>query len=136
MILRMAAIVFLAVVVVACGDGVQGEGRSGAEAAEDGAATPPVATYQMRGRVLEAFDGEKLAVRHEAVPDLVGIGGAVEPMAEMSMRFPVSEDVPAASLAEGDLISFELSVDWARRPPHRIESLEQLPAETPLELQR
>lgn len=103
---------------------------------DDGGASRETATYAVRGRVLEPWNGERLAVRHEAIGDFRGVSGEAEPMAEMSMRFPVAPDLGVEELVVGDFVAFELSVDWQRRPPHRIESLERLPADTVLKLER
>ncbi|MEM1246015.1 MAG: copper-binding protein [Acidobacteriota bacterium] len=113
--------------------GCAGEGPSsnlGGEAAAE------VAAYVVRGRVLELWDGERLAIRHEPIEDFRGVSGDLEPMAEMSMRFPAAAGLGVESLAVGDEIRFELSVDWQRRPPHQIESFEPLPEGESLQLSR
>ena len=108
----------------------------------DRAGEPPLeeplageATYVVHGRVLEPFDGERLAIRHEPIPEFVGVAGP-EPMAEMSMRFPVEDESVASDLVAGDLVRFELVVDWQQRPPHRIVAIERLAEGTELKLSR
>ena len=109
-------------------------GEASSEAPAEAASEPTV--YQVRGRVLEPYAEDRLAVRHEAIPTFRGASGELEPMAEMSMRFPVAEGIDVEDLEPGDLIAFELAVDWSLRPPHSIRAFELLAADTALELAR
>ncbi len=111
--------------------------RSSADADGESPGEAGVVTYQVRGRVLEAWEGDdRVALRHEAIPELVGREGEVEGMNEMSMRFPVREGLDLEALEVGAAVQFVLSVDWTRRPPHRIESLELLGPDVDLDLSR
>lgn len=110
----------------------------GPTADETGDAGPTVYTYSVRGIIQSLPDPEtgagRLRIRHEAIPDLVGQSGEVEGMAAMTMPFPVAEETDLASLAVGDVVRFELRVDWQAGRPVVVTSIEKLPAETELTL--
>ena len=95
-------------------------------------------TYQVRG-VLQslpdpATGAGELRIRHEAVPDLVGVSGEVEGMAAMTMPFPVAAEVDLTGFAAGDVVRFDLRVDWEAARPVAVIAMEKLPAETELAL--
>ncbi len=95
-------------------------------------------TYQVRG-VLQSLPNPatgagQLRIRHEAVPDLVGVSGEVEGMAAMTMPFPVAAEVDLTGFAAGDLVLFDLRVDWEAARPVAVTAIEKLPAEIVLEL--
>jgi hypothetical protein len=97
-----------------------------------------VRTYRVRG-VLDslpdpASGAGQLRVRHEAIPDLVGVSGEVEGMAAMTMPFPVAEEVDLAGFAVGDVVRFDLTVDWEASRPVAVTAIEKLPAGTELAL--
>ena len=117
--------------VMACEPGAPETGSSaGAE--------PSARTYQVRG-VLQslpdpATGAGQLRIRHEAVPDLVGEGGKIEGMAAMTMPFQVAAEVDLAGFAAGDLVRFDLRVDWQAMRPVAVTAIEKLPADTRLAL--
>ena len=124
-----AALVFLP----ACGPGGD---ESGAPA--ETAAASAARIYQVRGVIRGLPDPEtgagRLEIRHEAIPDLVGQSGEVEGMAAMTMPFPVDAAVDLAGFAVGDVVGFELTVDWEADRPVAVTAMEKLPAETELTL--
>ena len=98
---------------------------------------PPVKVYAVRGEV-ESFPPPDrprhwISIRHEAIPDFIGILGDPEPMKAMTMRFAVAEAVDVDALDVGDKIAFELEVDWSADDRARLISFEALPAETELD---
>ena len=106
--------------------------------AGDGAGAEPARTYQVRGVLKSLPDPEtgagRLRIRHEAIPDLVGASGEVEGMAAMTMPFPVDAEVDLGGYAVGDVVSFELRVDWEADRPVAVTAMERLPADTELTL--
>ena len=116
--------------LVACGPGDP--------ATDEGSAAAGARTYQVRG-VLQslpdpATGAGQLRVRHEAMPDLVGASGEVEGMASMTMPFPVAAEVDLAGFAAGDLVRFDLRVEWEAARPAVVTAIEKLPADTELAL--
>lgn len=109
-------------------------GCGGAEPVEQ---WPPAMVYKVRGELdsLPPADQpmDRIGVRHEAIPDFVGITGEPEPMASMTMEFAVAETVETGPLSVGDKIAFELEVDWSADNPARVIAIETLPAETELD---
>ena len=116
----------LALVTAACGG----------DHADDTAATelPPLAVYSVRGEVVDLPAPERpqtwIAIRHEAIPDFVGITGEPDPMSAMTMRFPVAEGVDIGGLAVGDPLAFELQVDWGADDPAVVLAIEPSDADT------
>ena len=96
---------------------------------------PPVEVYSVRGEVasLPASGRPTLGIRHEAIPEFVGITGEVEPMAPMTMQFAVVDGVDLAAIAIGSKIAFELEVDWSADERARVIALTALPPETELD---
>ena len=76
----------------------------------------------------------ELRIRHEAIPDLVGMSGEIEGMAAMTMPFPVAAEVDLAGFATGDLVRFDLRIDWEAARPVAVTAIEKLPAGTELAL--
>lgn len=99
---------------------------------------PPIKVYTIRGEIVSLPPAEQsrewIGVRHEAIPDFVGLLGDPEPMKAMTMPFTVGEGVDPSSLEVGDKIVFELEVDWSAGNPARVISIEALAPETELEL--
>ncbi len=97
---------------------------------------PAPATYHLRGvirQVRELGDSKtQLYVRHEAIPDFVGIEGDVVGMKSMTMPFAVAKSVDLTGIEPGSKVYFELSVDWNRSEPGRITAIETLPEDTVL----
>jgi Copper binding periplasmic protein CusF len=107
----------------------------GCAAPEEGTATKLDAkTYSVRGVVLQlpAGPAQELQIRHEAIPDFVGMDGKVAPMAPMIMPFPTPEG-GLAGLAPGDKIRFELQVAWQAKQPLLLRHVTKLPADTILD---
>jgi Cu/Ag efflux protein CusF len=109
-----------------------------------GADAPPAATatvtghrYDVRGEIVRlpaaGAPAPELSIRHEAIPDFKDKSGAPVGMSSMVMPFPVAKDVSLAGLEPGDKIRFTFLMDWERNA-FVIESLEELPRETALEL--
>ena len=73
-------------------------------------------------------------MRHEAMPGFVGIDGEVVGMESMTMPFPVGEGVELDGVEVGDKVGFTLEVEWEGDPPYRITRVEELGAETVLDL--
>lgn len=111
--------------LTACGGGTH-------EAVE----TAPPAIYSVRGEVddlpPEGRPLDWIAIHHEAIPTFVGITGEPEPMASMTMRFPIADGVDLGGLGVGDKLRFDLEVDWNAGDPARVLAVEPLPAETEL----
>ena len=131
---RGAALVALGAALLllpACGPG---GGETGVPA--ETAAASEARTYQVRGIIQSLPDPEtgagRLKIRHEAIPDLVGQSGEVEGMDAMTMPFPVDAAVDLAGFAVGDVVGFELTVDWEADRPVAVTTMEKLPAETEL----
>ena len=122
------ALLLAAALLAACG-GPPPPGGDAAAAAR---------TYEVRGLVESLPDpatgAGELRIRHEAIPDLVGASGEVEPMPAMTMPFPVGEAVGLDGLDAGDPVRFELRVDWQAARPVAVTAMEKLPADTELAL--
>jgi Cu/Ag efflux protein CusF len=127
---RLARGIALLALLVACGPGDPPDGPP----SETG--TPR--TYRVRGILQALPDPEtgagQLRIHHEAIPDLVGASGEVEPMPAMTMSFPVASEVDLAGLAAGDLVRFDLRIDWQAARPVAVTAIEKLPAGTELNL--
>jgi hypothetical protein len=125
--LRFVALVVAGGLLAACRDGAR-------EApAESGIPAGP-RRYSVRGEVLHLPEPgvADFTVRHEAVPDFVGIEGRVVGMESMAMSFPLAASASTRGLSVGDKIAFVLAVDWAK-PSIAIERIERLPPETVLD---
>lgn len=136
---RLAAIVLVATVglVPGCDD-----------ASQSPAFPEPDQIYSdVRGRVTalpgDGPVGMPLSIRHEAIPEFVGADGRVNVNSDGSvgmkaMEMPFPEMAPGVSLdglSQGDPISFEFAVAWdGRSPRYWITSIEELPADTTLDL--
>ena len=127
---RAALLAPVALAVAACGGGHEGAGGAPAQ-------VPPAAVYSVRGEVadLPAADRPQtwIAIRHEAIPDFVGITGEPEPMSAMTMRFPVAGGVDLGGLAAGDPVAFELVVDWGAGEPAVVVAIEPRAGDTALD---
>ena len=103
-----------------------------------GAGAAGVHSYLVRGVIRSLPDPEtgagRLLIRHEAIPELVGAGGEVEGMAAMTMPFPVADGLDLTGLAVGDVVGFELRVDWEAARAVAVTANEKLPADTELTL--
>ena len=99
-----------------------------------GDASDVARTYTVRAQVvtLPADNNGELRVAHEAIDDFVAANGEVVGMDAMTMSFPLAADVEIGGLASGDVVAFDLLVDWAAEPLARIIGLERLPPGTDL----
>ena len=124
---RLAGLVAALLVATACGGG---------EPADTVAAESDARTYRVRGILQSLPDPQtgagRLRIRHEAIPDLIGQSGEVEGMAAMTMPFPVADEVDLAGFAVGDVVRFELLVDWQAARPVAVTAIEKLAPETEL----
>jgi hypothetical protein len=104
-----------------------------ADAPEGDGATSPAATYTVRGRVLEmpSAPGEEIRLEHEAIHSFVDFRGDVVGMDAMTMSFPLAEGA-AGDIAAGDIVEFDLRVDWNAEPLSAVTRLEKLPEDTEL----
>ncbi|MEM7483271.1 MAG: copper-binding protein [Acidobacteriota bacterium] len=95
--------------------------------------------YQVRGEI-RSMPGQSevasaLYLRHEAIPDFVGIEGDVVGMPTMTMPFPVAESVNLDAFQRGDRVSATLEVTWDGDPPFQLIAIEALPADTQLDFE-
>ncbi len=127
------SVTLLALTLGACGGG---GGATESSAPAEGPV--PSAIYSVRGQVDSLPEPEGpggwMAVQHEAIPELVGMDGELDPMDSMTMRFPVAEGVDLSSLNAGDKVLFDLQIDWMAGEPAQVLSVTALPAETELDL--
>jgi Cu/Ag efflux protein CusF len=109
---------------------------SGGEEGDGAAAEVTVQRYEVRGEVtrLPSPPADALYLRHEAIAGFVGIDGEVVGMDSMTMPFPVGEGVELDGVEVGDKVGFTLEVEWEGDPPYRITGVEELGAETVLDL--
>ncbi len=93
--------------------------------------SPPPAVYAARGvirQIRQVGDGKtQISILHEAIPDFIGIDGDVVGMKSMTMPFTVANTVHLTGFEPGSRVRFELAVDWHRRDPALITSIETLP---------
>lgn len=129
----LAAVVVASVLLAGCGGGPEPD-RSG-----DGTEIPPDQTYTVRGQVVALpgrdAPGRSLRVRHEAVPDFVGVEGEVVGMASMTMPFPVAQSVSLEGLEVADKVEMTFEVRWEGSQPLRIVELRKLPPGTKLDFE-
>ncbi|HEX3131832.1 MAG TPA: copper-binding protein [Thermoanaerobaculia bacterium] len=94
-------------------------------------------TYTTRGQVIQLPDpanpGTGLTLNHEAVDQFVDRQGETVGMDPMSMPFPVSKDVSLDGIQVGDVVEFDLHVDWSKEPAAEISRIRELPAGTKLD---
>lgn len=120
--LTTLAILLLATLAFACGDGVPAE---------------PDQTYELRGQVQQLPEGRRheIFIHHEAVPEFVSSEGEVVGMESMTMPFQPAEPDLVKELEVGDKIAFDLEVRWEGPQPLIIRRLRKLPAETILDFE-
>lgn len=126
-----AALAATALTVAGCAGG--GGDTSPATSAE-------IDTYESRGVVVRVPDPADpltdLVIRHEAIDDFRGIDGEVVGMDSMSMPFPVLPGVDLTAVEPGSKVAFTLEVEWEGEPPYRVVRIEELPADTELDLRK
>ncbi len=141
LLLLTAGLVF---VLGACADGepTADEAPAAAETepeeAEPEVSEPVVPeTYTVRGEIVELPDPEDptsgFFVYHEAIDEFRGIDGEVVGMSSMTMPFPVADGVDLEGLGRGDIVEFDLQVDWEGDPATLVTRVEELPQDTILE---
>jgi len=97
---------------------------------------PADATYTVRGQVVElpASARGELTVHHEDVPDFRDRDGKPSHMDSMSMPFTLAPELPMSGIAVDDKVAITFEVRWNAQPTLRITKIEELPAETALDL--
>lgn len=131
--MRTTAVCLLAAALGALGAVGLAVSGCGEETDPGETATPVVAEYEVRGKVLELPDeatGARLRIHHEAIPLFMSKAGEVTGMAEMAMFFPLGEGVDLTGYEVGDKVRFTMVVDWD--PGWYITTIEKLPPETEL----
>jgi hypothetical protein len=111
---------------------------SGCAGKEEGGSEGSGRTYTVRGQVTQLPDpaspGSGLYISHEAIDDYVGRSGEVEGMDPMNMPFPVGAGVSMEGIQPGDVVEFDLHVDWqSEETPVKITRIRELPAGTRLD---
>ena len=105
----------------------------GADTPEGEDAASQANTYTVRGRVLEmpAVPGGEIRLEHEAVHGFVDFRGDIVGMDAMTMSFPLAEGA-GGDIVAGDIVAFDLQVDWNAEPLSTVTHLEKLPPDTEL----
>ena len=120
--------IVLALAVAACGGAPDGTDTALVEVPR------VVTTYTVRGQVvsLPTAPGEDIQLAHEAIHDLKDADGHVLGMDAMTMYFGVDSDLDLSELAVGDIVEFDLAVDWQADETAVITRVSKLPPETEL----
>jgi Cu/Ag efflux protein CusF len=97
---------------------------------------PADSTYSVRGQVVElpASARGELTVHHEDVPDFRDRDGKPSHMDSMAMPFALAPGLPMSGIEPGDKVAMTFEVRWTAQPALRITKLEELPADTALDL--
>lgn len=97
-------------------------------------------TYTVRGQVTQLPDpgnpGTGLYLNHEAIDQFMSRDGEIVGMDPMTMSFQVDEKVSLDDIQVGDVIEFDLVVDWGATPPDtevEIVRIRELPPGTRLQ---
>ena len=94
-------------------------------------------TYTARGQVTQLPDpanpGTGLYLNHEAIDQFMSRDGEVVGMDPMTMSFQVDEKVPLRDIQVGDVIEFDLHVDWGAETEAEIVRIRELPPGTKLQ---
>ena len=90
-------------------------------------------TYTLKGRIIEmpAAPGGEIQLEHEAIHGLVDSRGETVGMDAMMMFFSLAEDA-GVGFEAGNIVEFDLEVDWKREPLAIVTRLERLPDDTRL----
>jgi Cu/Ag efflux protein CusF len=100
----------------------------------DSSNSTSVDQYVVRALLVRPVDAQAtdrvVWLRHEAIPNFVGINGEIESMDSMTMSFFVGDNVDLDGLEKGDKIEFELTVDWSEKIPGKVTAIKVLPDET------
>jgi len=104
---------------------------SGPQDGSDSSSEP--LTYTLRGRIAEmpAAPGGQIQLEHEAIHNLVDARGQVVGMDAMLMFFSLAEGA-GAGFEVGQIVEFDLDVDWQREPLAIVTRLVRLPDDTRL----
>ncbi len=96
----------------------------------------PDHVYTTRGRIerLQDRTDDHVRILHEAIPEFVGVDGAVTGMGSMTMPFTIAEGVSLAGAGPGSKVAFTFESRWAGPVPLLVTSLKLLPAQTELTL--
>ena len=93
-------------------------------------------TYTVRGQVTQLPDpgnpGTGLYLNHEAIDQFMSRDGEVVGMDPMTMSFQVDEKLPLQDIQVGDVIEFDLRVDWGAETEVEIVGIRELPPGTKL----
>ncbi|HVR98620.1 MAG TPA: copper-binding protein [Thermoanaerobaculia bacterium] len=94
--------------------------------------------YTIRGQVIglpsPSSNPRQLSLDHEAVDNFVNREGKVSGMDSMGMPFPVGKRVSLDGIEVGDIVEFDLRVDWeAEDRPVEIVDVRELPPDTQLD---
>lgn len=133
--MRTLAVTLFAVLLGALGvTGLAISGCSDGDGTSSGTtAAPETHEYAVRGEITQLPDeatGKQLRIHHEQIPTFVSRQGELVGMNEMTMDFPLGEDVDLSGFEVGDKVSFVMIVDW--NPAYYITSITKLPPETEL----
>ena len=94
-------------------------------------------TYTVRGQVTQLPDpanpGTGLYLNHEAIDQFMSRDGEVVGMDPMTMSFQVDEKLPLQDIQVGDVIEFDLRVDWDADTEVEIVRIRELPPGTKLQ---
>ena len=90
-------------------------------------------SYTLRGRIAEmpTAPGGQIQLEHEAIHDLVDARGRVVGMDAMLMFFSLAEGA-GAGFEVGQIVEFDLEIDWQREQLAIVTRLESLPDDTRL----
>lgn len=142
-LLALTLLVLPLALLAGCGGADEGTAPETAEAPAEATETAEtdddgVRRYEVRGEVTAVPDPDdplsNLVIRHEAIDDFESFEGEVVGMSSMSMPFPVAGDVDLEGVEVGDKVDFTLVVDWEGDPAYQVVRMEELPADTELEL--
>ena len=93
--------------------------------------------YSVRGEVTglpgPSSNPRQLYLTHEAIDNYVDREGKVSGMDTMNMPFPVGKRVSLDGIEVGDVVEFDLRVDWeSEERPVEIVGIRELPPDTEL----
>ena len=95
----------------------------------------PVDRYTTRGKVAAIDPKGALDIHHERIADYKTRDGAAKGMDSMVMTFtPVAGTKVDPGIVAGDPVTFSFEVHWDEAPYLRLTAIEELPADTTLEL--
>ena len=124
------ALALLFLILIGCG----GSERRSEQTDPISVTVPVVTTYRVRGKVVSmpTVPGGDVQLAHEAIPDLMDAEGNVLGMDAMTMFFALDEALQQEAFAIGDIVEFDLAVDWQGDPPAEVTWMSKLPEDTEL----